>query len=379
METTDLEKQIIQYYKSRNLEIPNLYCKECGKLLIYDNAHITFTTIDGKKYSKGEIKAQGLTFLSTRDYDGKIYHLCRCKECVAKKYPKILKAKYPYGMKAAFSTAYAFDVPDNIFRKYTKERQGITKEKMIKTYGEVEGLQHWKKYCNLQSVTNTFEYKQKKYGMTRTEFDEFNKSRACTLELFKQRHGDEKGQKLWDDYCEKQRYTTSLNYFIEKYGAIEGEQRYKIFDHERITFGGASKMANDFFDLLYQNEYINKHQVFYNRLNYEYDILGYRVDFYDATSNVVIEFFGDKWHANPEKYKSTDYIVCPLDKNVSNMAQSIWDRDNYRKNRIVEYLHCTFIIVWESDIKYKNQKNETIAKIINIIKNKENINENTNK
>ena len=77
------EQEIIQYCKDNNIDPSICYCKECGKFLAYDNAvfHINQAT---KKLVTDDNK---LSFLSTRNYNGNEYHLCRCYDCVCNKFP----------------------------------------------------------------------------------------------------------------------------------------------------------------------------------------------------------------------------------------------------------------------------------------------------
>lgn len=358
------EEIIKQYYKDRDLECPDLYCKDCGKLLIYDGSDIKFARRDGAKVKKGDINNYGITFLTTRDYNGHTYRLCRCKECVAKLYPAINEAKFAYSAKFAKYTQYAFDVSDDDFSAYTKSRQSLTKEKMVAKYGDKEGLNKWESYCKKQSETNTFEYKAKKYGMTIEEFGEYNKSRACTKDLFIQRHGEVEGLKKWDEYCERQRYTTQPEYFIEKYGEDEGKKRFQSFLNKRIDIRGYSKSANLFFEELIKRNEFKDHICYYYNHPHEYTVGKYNVDFYDKTTNVVIEFYGNVWHANPKIYKETD-IIHFLGKTI--IVSDKWKNDKLRQQYIEDKLKCIFIVVWESDVKNKSNRLETINNICNII------------
>lgn len=63
--------------------------------------------------------------------------------------------------------------------------------------------------------------------------------------------------------------------------------------------------------------------------------------------NIIFEFYGDYWHANPKKYKAEDKIK---DKT----AKEIWEHDRKREEALCK-LGFKVIIVWESD--YKEQKN----------------------
>ena len=95
-------------------------------------------------------------------------------------------------------------------------------------FGEEEGLKKWNHYCELQSKSNKFEYKKEKYGWTEEDFNNFNKTRAITLENQIAKYGEEEGTKRFNDYCEKQVYAgNKLEYFIEKLGEIEGRKKYE--------------------------------------------------------------------------------------------------------------------------------------------------------
>lgn len=60
---------------------------------------------------------------------------------------------------------------------------------------------------------------------------------------------------------------------------------------------------------------------------------------------IIIEIFGNYWHANPAMYESTDEFSF----NNVYTASEIWEKD---KNRILdlEKLGYNVIVVWESEI-----------------------------
>lgn len=360
-----LEEKLNVYYQNHpELEKPNFYCKDCGKFLIYDGANIHFNKRINKN-NKNEIIHTGQTFLSTREYNGHIYHLCRCKECVGKKYDTVYTRKSIYSCKFGKDVKYAYDISDDDFQKYVHERQAITKDSMIKKYGEEKGLEKWNSYCQKQSITNTFEYKKEKYGMTEKEFKEYNKSRSSTKELFIKRHGEEAGTKMWEEYCERQRYTTSLEYFINEYGEEDGYKKYMSFDLQRVSFGGASKKASEFFEKLITRDLFKNHKIYFDSHPIEYCVNGYRLDFYDETINLAIEFYGDFWHMNPYIYKDDDSICVWGEKTI---AKNKWVNDKKRIEFIQQQLDCRIIIVWEHELLLN--KDKTIDRIIDIINNK---------
>jgi len=71
------------------------------------------------------------------------------------------------------------------------------------------------------------------------------------------------------------------------------------------------------------------------------------VDIWVPSINLVIEINGDRWHANPSIYTSTD--ILPLwDGELT--AQAIWDRDQDRLQHIKSF-GVDVLVIWENDIK----------------------------
>jgi G:T-mismatch repair DNA endonuclease (very short patch repair protein) len=82
----------------------------------------------------------------------------------------------------------------------------------------------------------------------------------------------------------------------------------------------------------------------------KYDIL--LVDF-----KVLIEYNGDYWHCNPNKYKS-DYF----NKKKSMFAWELWNQDK-KKKELAEKNGYKLFTIWEADYKFNKEKE--INKIIN--------------
>ena len=269
--------------------------------------------------------------------------------------------------------------------KAVRNRLGFTKEFAIKEYGKEEGLKRWESYCKAQSVTNTFEYKQQKYGWTEEQFNEYNKSRASTKSNFIKRHGKEEGGKRWDEYCELQKYVgVKLEYFIKKYGKKEGTKKYNqilflksntkesfickygevegnIKWNEFLTrkYCRFSKIANQCFSKITANlSSERKKSIYWIEHNKEYFFSTsnyiYYVDFYDKSTNTVIEFYGDYWHCNPKIY-NPDYLHPTIQKT----AKEIWSDDNNRIEQLKRDFNINVYIIWEHDY------NKTPESIIN--------------
>lgn len=281
---------------------------------------------------------------------------------------------------------------DNYTERYELSKSlgaAQTEASFIVRFGDIEGPRRWNEYKTKQSVSNGFEYKQQKHGWSKTEFDEYNKSRSSTLQNFVRRHGESYGLEKWNQYLEAQRYSNTLAYFQEKYGSDEGIRIFLQYNHDK----GSSRRYSDLLNSGLSHEEIcdrispenscvsNAEKDFVDKLStafgkkfkytYEtkqfciYDSINRRPYFYDIcdpTINIIIEFNGDLWHANPKKYQADD--IMPI---VKKKARDIWEFD-YEKTKVAINRGFRLLKVWESE--YKLDKNSIIEDTIQWIKQK---------
>lgn len=279
------------------------------------------------------------------------------------------------------------------------KRRAVTLENMINRYGDIIGLEKWNIYRAKQAEVNTFEYKRLKYGWTQDDFDEYNNSRAVTLENMISRHGLELGHLKWNAYCDRQAYAgCKLEYFIEKYGEVEGLEKYSNLTTKKahslesyiLRCDGdvelattkyniywstlripSSNIANEMFDLLYEKLTISGYKkIFYSNNLGEWYIWDnnnkriYFTDFYCREVGKVIEFNGDYWHANPKKYPIDTYMQYPNSHKI--LAQDVWTNDEYKINLIKNHPDIEdVLVIWESD--YRENKQLIIEKCLNFL------------
>jgi hypothetical protein len=259
-----------------------------------------------------------------------------------------------------------------------KKTLAFTKDVCISKYGEVKGLQKWEEYCKKQAITNTYDYKHKKYGMSKLEFDEYNRSRAVTLENLIRRHGVDKGNEMWAEYCKKQATAgCSLDYFIEKYGHDRGKEIYKNlcatkaqtisnFINRYGTEQGIqrynsyvadrgsifSKISQELFATLHS---YTKNKVYYanNNSGVEFHLndvdrnRSYFYDYVDLIAKKCIEFNGDVFHGNPSQYSAHD-TPNPFSKAT---CSEIWEYDKTKINYLKNQMGVDTLVVWESDYR----------------------------
>ena len=340
-------------------------CRFCGEKIINSNFYITYNT--KQKYIQLSVP-----YIYCREIDHKKYYLSCCENCLLKHFEdNPPKAQKYYFMKANKYGAYCFGYSYDEYKKICSMTVGVTEKSMIKKWGEELGIQKWNEYKRKQSVTNTFEYKKKKFNWNKEQFDEFNKSRAVTLKNLQNKYGKELGEIYFNDYVEKQKLTKSHEYMINKYGEdktkainqskgqtlsnyikrlgkIEGLKQYEIMlSHHKNYF---SKISQKFFDEI--DKYISqKYTTYYATKNHEYGVNLHnndyiRLDYFILELNLCIEFNGTYFHADPRFFNENDY---PNPHNKVLTSKTIWENDNNRYKKLKEYRNIDTVVVWEYD------------------------------
>ena len=255
-------------------------------------------------------------------------------------------------------------------------------------FGEKVGLEKWNNYCKLQSKSNTYEYKKEKFGWTKEDFDNYNKSRAVTLENQIAKYGEIEGTKRFNEYCEKQSYVgNKLEYFIEKLGEIEGRKKYEeVIKYKAITLenmiriygeeegkirfenfiqhnnGFFSKISKELFDKIQQKitnikfKYADNEFGLYDNVEKKYN----KYDFTDTDHKIIIEYNGERFHAKSPDDKDFCNPFCP-----DLTAEEQWKLDENKKLCAERYGYKIFYI-WNDD--YLNDKDGVVEKCVNIIK-----------
>jgi hypothetical protein len=291
-------------------------CKRCGENIFYYDTVI----VDG--YLK-----KGKSALSKKAG----FFLCTCEKCLTLEFPSYQqKNKSRVFNRMCPETQYAFDIPEEIYLKEKNKFVVKSLENFIAKYGNEEGQLRWDAYKQKQSITNTFEYKNKKYGMTLDDFVSYNKSRAVTLHNILKKYGEESGRIKWEEYKSIQRITKSEDYMISKYGIEKtkeinkskaltiqnfilkygkeiGKLKYEAVIKKHYSFH--SKISQDFFEKI--DLFISKkYTTYYAKKNIEYGVnlsgTYVKLDYFILELNLCIEFNGTLFHADPRVYLPND-------------------------------------------------------------------------
>lgn len=354
----------IEYKKELAKQIPIKFptCRFCGEIIINSNFLIDIKL-------KNKTIQLSLPAVYCREIDGNKYYLSCCENCLLEHFKdNPPKAPKYYFMKANIYGQYSFGYSNEEYKKICSMTVGVTYNSMINKWGKELGEKKWKEYCNKHSKIASKQTFIDKYGLEEG-LKIYHDSRAITKQGMIKKYGQEIGIEKWNNYCERQRYTCSLEYFIKEYGEKNGKEKFNNFCEQRINNGGwqsksYSLISNNLFNTI--KKYLDKYNInndllfgeneFYIRNNIKN--IGYQLDFYDKTKNLIIEFQGDYWHANPKLY----------DKNFINKvkkltSREIWQYDQSKKDFICKELNNPiYLQIWESD--YRNNPEKIIQDIL---------------
>lgn len=266
----------------------------------------------------------------------------------------------------------------NLLIKYNYFGTGVTLDKMIYVYGETKGTEKFNNYRKIQAYSNTYEYKKLKYGMSLDEYKQYNKSRAITLENLIKKHGEIEGKIKYDNYCQRQAFTNTIEYFGEerykevgrlkshtldvytkKYGEKLGKEKLLEFYEKTVCKNSYSEISQELFrqveEFLTEKE---KLYTYYATKNKEYGFLNentcFLYDFVCTDLKLCIEYHGDHYHGNPTIYEPDAYLKgrgCTKIK-----AKDKWKSDNVKTELLKKERDYDTIVVWDSEWRGDSQK-----------------------
>ena len=368
-------------------------CRECSELMIYPNSTVRYSTnIFAVKHYGSQTAIKTVNDI--------VYSNSMCRECLLSKLPPKKALKQKLFNTFGEAVKIAFDIHSDELDIINKSR-AVTLENMQNLYGDEEGKIRYDSYCKKQSDTNKFEHKKEKHGWTEEQFREFNLSRASTLENFIKRHGEEKGSEMWADYCKIQSETSTSEYINstqskERLAYIK-IARNRSFDWCMLKCDNDEIKAKEMFTNIrgFDKNYSESSAVFFDLVIEKVkkltdiqfgkplmrkkelvlmDSQSNKKRYYDFCMmgiKLIVEYHGDMWHANPNKYGPED-ITCSFYKMDNITAERVWANDE-RKKQIAEEAGFMLEVVWESERKTRlDEIVDLIVKLLNDKNTKEN-------
>jgi len=168
-------------------------------------------------------------------------------------------------------------------------------------------------------------------GYTEEEGNQLISERQKTfiLENLIDKHGKEKGTSIYNDRQKKWLRSLHSNGNLKSGYSLVSQELFKSID-------------SNFTDNQFQ----------FKLKNGEFIISKYAVDFIDHSSNKIIEFNGDIYHANPSIYNESDN---PNPWNRKLTSSDIWRYDKIRNDEI-KSMGYKVLVIWESDYRRDRQK-----------------------
>lgn len=165
-----------------------------------------------------------------------------------------------------------------------------------------------------------------------------------SLEKLINKHGEEEGKRRWQERQDKWQNTLNLKSFEEQ----EDINRRKIYR------SGMSNASSQLFEKIDRQGARWGKKTETNLGEMMVTVSGkkrFMIDF--AYGGKLIEFYGDYWHANPNKYADDAVIFCGKGRLVK--AHEKWEMDKKRQDFLKD-LGLSLLIVWEHDFKTNPEK-----------------------
>jgi len=326
-------------------------CEICGEYLLNFQKlsnHIKKHKVSSEKYYRTHI-------MSEKTHTG----VCKCCGAEKTKFRGLNKGYRP-------------------FCSSKKCRYGLTEKKCIIRHGLSQGKKVWEEYCRKQANSNSFEYKQNRYGWTEQQYHDYNQNRANTKDNFIKRYGQKMGEQKWEKYCKTQSIVgVSEEYFIEKYGRKKGIEKFKQLNKskkhtissyvkkygrkkgiekfkqlidKRRCFGGYSKISQLLFREI-DKEIKNTHLSYYFEKNKEYGRMDvenntyYFVDYCIPHLKKIVEFNGVRFHVKEGQEKGW---FNPYNENITVEQQKQKDK---QKQKFFQNIGFKILYIWEDEYK----------------------------
>lgn len=176
-----------------------------------------------------------------------------------------------------------------------------------------------------------------------------NRQRTFSLDICVMKYGQEEGNKKW---------LSRQQIWLESYYDKSEEELQDIFRRKNLITNNTSKPALKLFETLnhptaqYEDGFDNREGIISTLSGTKYS-----VDYCIPEDNLIIEFYGDLWHANPLLYEPEEHPIYW--STTSKSAEEIWENDLKKVNRLINSGYRV-LVVWEHD--WKTKPEETIKR-----------------
>jgi len=243
---------------------------------------------------------------------------------------------------------FSIDFYNKTYKRYYDGFLCYDQECKVQILTKLLNTQDIKRFEHIGSNVNFLSVKYNK-SIDDVKLSKSKGFRTCdfktSLDGFINKYGEVEGTKRYNNRNKKISKANTKLWFLEKYGE-NGLSKWEEFRRKKVnklgkTISKKSQFIKSLLDTIGVN-YIEE---------YKYDNIKHRngsLDFYLPDYNIIIEFYGDYWHCNPNIYEHDYYH-----KILKLYAYEIWERDSNRINFIFKTTFnstVTILIIWESTI-----------------------------
>ena len=168
-----------------------------------------------------------------------------------------------------------------------------------------------------------------------------------------EKHGESEGQRIWLDRQVKWMNTMNDKSDAEKMDILKRKASYCKKNYSAIS--------QKLFWLIY-DRLDSKSDIFFKELNSEFIISESKTfiyDFVDKSNKKIIEFNGDYWHCNPNRFHENYYH-----KHLKMYAKERWYNDKIRVE-FTESLGYKILTIWESE--WRKFPDDTLDKCLKFL------------
>ena len=233
--------------------------------------------------------------------------------------------------------------------EYSLKFYGIDLIKIEKEYQENVEINREKgkakSLAGLKKYTDSIKGKSIKERLGYEGYENFRKNMKgiFTLEWYVNKYGED-GVKKYQDRCKNISKTT----YFRKYNK-ENKNNW-------------SKISQELFWNIYKIISSKFHNIYFGELNHEYScgVSRKNYDFVVLDNKKIIEFNGDKFHANPKYYTECDIPIKFYEK----CAKQVWKEDKIKLNKAKKNGY-DILVIWEND--YNKCKNDVIIECVEFL------------
>lgn len=275
-------------------------------------------------------------------------------------------SKLSVGKKSLENRGYTEKEIEEIKSKHSNSsHHGL--DNYIYRFGLEEGLKKYQDYCESRKKLSprTLEYWILKnngdIAKSKTDLKNFQ---TRDLKFYINLYGETEGIEKYKNYC-----NSKISWNKENYNEFVWEDMNKKRNKKRKSFSSAEIFIYNFIKetissefKIYGGESVKNKYVFFIDDDFYKSKLNKSAlspDIYIPEKKLIIEYYGDLYHANPIKYLKEDLVPV-----LNCKAEQVWEHDLF-KNKFYESKGLKVIVVWEND--FIKNKEEILKELINEI------------